>query len=125
MENKRTKRLNSLLKEVISEVIRDDVRNPKIAKFISVTEVDITPDLHFAKVMISVLGSEIEKKETIKALNSATGYIGMLSSKKMTIRYFPQLSFFLDTSVEKHIHIEKILSKIEKERYSRPNDDEQ
>ncbi len=124
MKSKRINRLNSLLREVISEVILKEVRNPNISKFTSVTLVDITYDLKNAKVFISVLGTDDERAQTIKALNQAAGFISVHASKKIVIRYFPTLTFELDTSVDKHIKIEKILIDIKKEKESRSTSDE-
>lgn len=121
---KRTARLNSLLKEVISEVIRKEVRNPHIATLTTVTEVSISKDLHYAKVYISVIGTEEEKAQTVKALESAAGFIGVLASKEVVMRYFPALTFYLDTSVDKQMKIESLLQKIHKEKQSR-NENEQ
>jgi ribosome-binding factor A len=118
----RTDRLNSLLKEVISEVIRREVRNPHVAELITVTRVQITKDLHYAKVFISVIGDEQQKEETLKALQSAAGFIAVNSSQKVTMRYFPELRFKLDDSVDKHMRIEELLGKITEEREARNGD---
>ncbi len=67
MAVKRTDRLNSLLKEVISEVIKRDVRNPHVAELVTVTRVQISKDLHHAKVFISVIGTDQQKAETMEA----------------------------------------------------------
>lgn len=120
----RVDRLNSLLKEVISEVIRNDVRNPHVGSLITVTRVDITKDLHHAKVYISVIGDEKEKTETLMALNTAAGFIAVNASKKVVLRYFPNLNFILDDSVDKHMRIENLLEKISDERSSREPHDE-
>lgn len=119
MPKQRTDRLNSLLKEVISDVIRKDVRNPHVNELMTVTRVDITKDLRQAKVFISVIGSEKDKEETIKALQTAAGFIAVTSSKKVVMRYFPELTFKLDDSVDKHMRIEKLLGEISNERKSR------
>ncbi len=119
MKNKRLKRLNSLLKEVISEVILKDIRNPNISKLISITQVDISPDLHYAKVSVSIIGDDKEKQTTIDALNSASKFISFHASKKVEIRYFPTLTFQLDTSVDKHLKIEEILKDIHEEQENR------
>lgn len=120
MAKDRTNRLNSLIKEVISEVIKRDVKNPYVNELLTVTRVEITKDLHFAKVYISVIGSDAEKAETLAALNSAAGFIAVNSSKKMVIRYFPELTFVLDDSVEKHMRIEALLKEISNEHKNRP-----
>lgn len=112
MSDKRLKRLNSLLKEVISEVIQKEVRHPDVAEFVSVAQVDISKDLHYAKVWISVIGTEEEKEKTLAALTSAAGFIGIHASKKVVMRYFPQLTFKLDRTVDDQMKIEKILNDI-------------
>ena len=80
---------------------------------------DITKDLHFAKVYISVIGTDQEKNETLEALQVSAGFIAVNASKKVVMRYFPALTFKLDTSVEKHMRIEELLGKIAKERDAR------
>lgn len=119
MKGKRLKRINSLLKEVISEVIFHKLRNPNISKFLSVTQVDITADLHSAVVYVSILGSNLQREKTIKALQEAAGFIAFEASHKMVIRYFPSLSFKLDTSSDDFIKIDQILKEINDEKTKR------
>ncbi len=119
MVKNRIVRLNSLLKEVISEVIHRDVRNPLVNQFVTVTRVDITNDLQHAKVHISVIGSAEEKDQTIRALQSAAGFIAIQSSKKVVMRYFPVLTFKLDTSVDEQFKIDSLLTKIHDEQKTR------
>jgi ribosome-binding factor A len=119
-EKKRTLRLNSLLKEVISEVIHKDVRDPRLGSLTTVTGVEITKDLAHAKVYISVIGTPEEKEQSLKALQSAAGFIAIHASKKVVIRYFPSLTFKLDLSVDKHAKIDSLLGKIRAEQQSRP-----
>lgn len=119
MAKKRTARLNSLLKEVISDVIRKDTRNPHINQLMTVTRVEITPDLHYAKVYVSVIGLDSVKIETIDALQNAAGFIAVNASKQVVMRYFPQLTFKLDDSVDQHMRIEQLLHDIGTERQAR------
>jgi ribosome-binding factor A len=119
MTKNRTVRLNSLLKEVISEVITREVRDPRVAPLITVTGVDITKDLQHAKVFISVIGTDQEKAQTIEALQAAAGFISISASKKVTMRYFPALTFKLDISVDQHLRIDELLQKIHTEQNSR------
>jgi ribosome-binding factor A len=118
-EKTRIKRLNSLLQEVISEVIQRDIRDPRIHQFTSITKVDLSNDLQHAKVFVSVLANDKEKKETLEALQTAAGFIAVTASKKVVMRYFPSLIFKLDTSVEEHLRIEKVIEKIHEEERSR------
>ncbi|MBA3815221.1 MAG: 30S ribosome-binding factor RbfA [Parachlamydiaceae bacterium] len=119
MSKQRTDRLNSLLKEVISEVIRRDVRNPHVNELFTITRVDISKDLHYAKVYFSVIGTTEQKAETLAALQTAAGFIAVQSSKKVVMRYFPTLTFKLDDSVDKHMRIEELLHKISTEKQTR------
>lgn len=111
MKKRRLERLNSNLKEVISEVITKDVKDPGVNELITVTAVDISADLRHAKVFISIIAPQEEKEKTIQALETAAGFIAVHASKKVVMRYFPQLTFRLDTSVDEHMHIEEILKR--------------
>ncbi len=119
MKKNRLARVNSLLKEVIFEVIQKEVRNPNVTTFVSVTEVDTSADLHHAKVFVSLICSEEEKAKILTALNSAAGFIAVHAAKKVQLRYFPELIFKLDTSSEEYMKIHNILEDLEKERGSR------
>lgn len=113
---KRTDRLNSLLKEVLSDVIAREVRNPHVATLLTVTRVDITKDLRYAKVYVSVIGDDTERKSTIEGLQQSSGFIAVNASKQVVMRYFPELRFYLDDSVDQHMRIEKVLGEIKSER---------
>ena len=107
-------------------MIHREVKNPHVHPFVSVTSVDISNDLQHAKVYISVIGTQAEKELTIKALQSAAGFIAIQSSKKVVMRYFPALTFKLDDSVDKQMHIDSLLNKIHEEQKARciqPNND--
>lgn len=122
MIKQRTDRLNSLLKEVISEVIRKEVRHPDVTELFTVTRVDITKDLHHAKVYVSVIGTAQQKEKTLAALQTSAGFIAVNSSKKVVMRFFPELQFKLDDSVDRHMRIEELLHEISTERQKRPED---
>lgn len=125
MAKNRIVRLNSLLKEVISEVIRQDIHHvPFVNEFVTVTRVEITNDLSFAKVYVSIIGQEKQKKQSLEALQKLSKTIAYLSSKKMVIRHFPALDFELDAGLEKQLRIEEILTKVSKEREGRESDKE-
>ena len=115
----RIDRLNSLLREVISDVISREVRNPHVAKLMTVTRVEVSKDLSYGKVYVSVMGTEEEKTATLAALNSAAGFIAVHSSREIVIRHFPVLSFRLDDTVDKQMRIDSLLSKIHAEEQRR------
>ena len=118
---RRTSRLNSLLKEVLSEVIARDVRNPKVSALTTVASVDISKDLRHAKVYVSIIGDQKVRDETLKALQSAASFIAITASKKVVMRYFPSLNFKLDTTADSHEHIDELLKKIDDEKSQRPS----
>jgi ribosome-binding factor A len=119
MSGRRKDRLNSLLKEVIADVIRHRVRNPDVHPLVTVSKVDVSKDIKYAKIYISVIASEEEKQKTLNALNSGSGFIAVQASKQVVLRFFPSLTFYLDNSVEQHFKIDKILSDIQLEREKR------
>lgn len=126
MATPRTLRLNSLLKEVISEVIHREIHHiPYINDRITITRCEITADLSYAKVFVSILGSDADKIKALEALSQATHQITMMSSKKMRIRHFPALTFEVDTGLEKQMRIEALLYKIKNEREQRPPTDDE
>lgn len=124
MKKNRLSRINSLLKEVIFEVIQKDVRNPHVNTFVTVISVDTSADLHHAKVAISIIGTDAEKLKILNALQSAAGFIAVNAAKKVKLRYFPSLTFKIDTSLDEFMKIQNILTDIENERKSRTQEDE-
>lgn len=119
MKGRRIHRINSLLKEVLSEVIRNDFKkHGELTDLLTVLDVETTSDLQHAKVYISVIGSDAVKKQTIETLNHARGYLAVLASKKVELRFFPELTFFLDEGLDKQMRIEELLKEIhEKEKH--------
>lgn len=116
---RRQERINSLLIEVISETIREDVDHPEVGEFTTITRAEVTKDLKYAKVYFSVIGSDEVKQKTLKALKEAAGFIAIQASKKVTLRYFPELQFYLDTSLDKQIRVQELLSQAEEEKKAR------
>jgi ribosome-binding factor A len=119
MTEKRVERLNSLLKEVISDVLLRQVKNPHLPPLLTVTEVDISRDLSHAKVHISVLGDNAAKARALDVLRSAAGFIATRASKQVVMRHFPELHFVLDESAEKQQRIDELINKIHLERDNR------
>lgn len=113
MKGRRISRVNSLLKEVLSEVIRNDFKkHGEITPLLTVLDVETTADLEHAKVYISVMGSDAVKKQTLEMLNHAHGYIAVLASKKVQLRFFPKLHFYLDEGLDKQMRIDELLKEI-------------
>ena len=114
----RIERLNSLLRQEISELLQNQVKDPRLTRFISVTAVEVSPDLSFAKVFVSPLGTEAEKQETITALGSASGYIRKELSERIKTRRVPELSFRLDETIEKADRVLRLIDHLREEEKS-------
>jgi ribosome-binding factor A len=111
--SRRIQRVNSLLKEVLSEVLARDLENQNLPEFLTVIEVDTTKDLRYAKVYISLITADPKAKTAaIERLQILSGYIAILASKKVSLRYFPALTFKIDESADKYMQIDDILKKV-------------
>jgi ribosome-binding factor A len=91
------------------------VKDPRLAQFVSITRVEISPDLSHARVFVSVMGSEVEKESTLIGLTAAARYLRRELNNRVTLRRMPELSFFRDDSLEKAAHIFDLLKHITEE----------
>lgn len=108
-------RINAEVHRELSNIIRSEIKDPRIHPMTSVTEVDVTPDLKYCKVYISVLGNEEEKQETMEGLRSAKGHIRKLLAHSVNLRNTPELTFVLDTSIEYGVHMSKLIDEVNNE----------
>ena len=111
----RPERIAKEMQEIIAQVISEEIKDPRIG-FITITRVEVTPDIRNAKVYFSSLGGKEEKEYAAEGLNSAAGYIRKSLSEKMRIKFTPELLFRLDESAEYSIHLGQIFDKIHKEK---------
>jgi ribosome-binding factor A len=116
----RVERLNSFLRQEISDLIQRYVKDPRLGTFVSITAVEITKDMRYAKVFISRYGTDLEKADTIKALESASGYIRHELGERMKTRRIPELSFRLDNTMEKADKVLRIIDGIVSEEKTEP-----
>ncbi|HYE83888.1 MAG TPA: 30S ribosome-binding factor RbfA [Clostridia bacterium] len=114
MAKHRIDRISEEVKRVVSDIIRNELNDPRISTLTSVVSADVTPDLRYAKVFISVLGNDDEKQSTLKGLNSAAGFIRRELGKNIELRYSPEVMFELDLSIEHGAHIAKLLNEVKK-----------
>lgn len=113
MANVKIERLNHTFMEEISQILMTEIKDEDI-RFVTVTGVDITSDLSFAKVYVTVL-DETKKEKTLEALNGASHFIRGKISERIEIRHTPELKFIYDSSIDYGNHIEDIIEKIHKE----------
>lgn len=112
MNKKRTARISSEVKREISKIIMDDLNDPRLSKesMVSVTDVEVTNDLSYADVYISVLGDNNTKDEVMEALNQAKGYIKILIGERMRLRSMPEFRFKFDNSIERGAYMDKLIA---------------
>ncbi len=108
MSSNRPERVAQFLKEELSQIIREELKDPRIG-FVTVTRVNITADLRYARIYVSIMGEEKEKKETFKGLESARGFVRRLIGERIRLRYTPDIEFKIDDSIEYSIRISKVI----------------
>ena len=110
--NNRMTRVNDEITRELANIIRGELKDPRIGVMTSVLRVETTQDLKYCKVFISVLGNEEEKNNVMKGLKSAGGYIRHLLAERINLRITPELMFKLDDSVEYGIKMSKLIDEI-------------
>ncbi len=115
MNVKRIARISEEIKKTVSELLLTDLKDPRISSMTSVTDVDVTNDLSYAKIFISVLGDEKAKEETLEGLNSAKGFVRKEISKNTKLRHTPRPIFLLDESIERGIELTQLIEKVNKD----------
>jgi ribosome-binding factor A len=114
MNIKRINRISEEVKKVVSDLIFNGLKDPRISTMTTITRVEVTKDLRFAKIYVSVLGDEYEKLDTIKGLNSAKGFIRKEIGSRLDLRYAPEPVFNLDESIESAIKMSKLIEEVNK-----------
>lgn len=113
----RTQRVNELLRADISEIISRELRDPRFETMISITSVESTQDMRHAKVFVSVLGTDDQRKDVMRALKSAKPVIQRLLRQRLPdLRLIPELDFRSDTSIERGIQLSHMLDDLARER---------
>lgn len=108
-------RVNGEVHRVLAEIIRSEIKNPRIHPMTSVVTVEVAPDLKTCKAWISVLGDEEAQNSTIAGLRSAEGYIRSLLAKKINMRNTPEIKFILDQSIAYGVSMTKKIDEINRE----------
>ncbi|MBQ3433443.1 MAG: 30S ribosome-binding factor RbfA [Selenomonadaceae bacterium] len=113
MGNKlRIEKLQELIKQEMSKMLLTDLKDPRIG-FVTVTDVEMTGDLREAKIYVSVMGGAEQVKSSLEGLNSALGFVRREIGQRIRLRFTPEISFALDTSLDYGDHIQKLLLQVE------------
>jgi len=113
--SRRTERLNNLIQEELSDLIRRNVKDPRLGCFLTVTRVETSPDLQHAKIFISVMGNDEEKRNAMAGQDSAAGFLYRELKGRLSLRHTPQLAFHRDDSIEQGARILGIMEDVSSE----------
>ena len=114
-------RINEEVKKEVSNIIQHEIKDPRMSAMVSVTKVDVTKDLRYAKVYVSIFGNEETKNNTLAVLKNSSGFIRREIGHRRNLRYTPEIIIELDETIEHGMHIDALLAEI-KERESHDNE---
>lgn len=120
MASRRQRQVAELLHEEISNLLQFNTRDPRLG-FVTVTDVEVSPDLRVAWVYITVLGDSSDEETTLQGLASAAKFFRHELGQSLKLRFIPELNFKLDKSLEYGLHIDQLLDTV-KEEYQEPLD---
>ena len=109
---RRTERINSLIRKEIGELLRDQINDPRLSNFISITRVSTTTDLKHAKVFVSVLENKTDEGEVLQGFTAASGFLRRELAERLRLKYIPELSFHLDDSVKRGAEVLKLIEQV-------------
>ncbi len=109
---RRRERLGALIEEILSELIRQ-LKDPRVTGMVSVTRVQVTQDASIARVFISIMGTDQERTETMRAIEHAAGFLRSRLGDQLTIRHVPELQFVLDRSIEEGDKVIQLINRLE------------
>ncbi|MDM7998841.1 MAG: 30S ribosome-binding factor RbfA [Dehalococcoidia bacterium] len=110
--SRRTERLNHLLRQEITELLQREAKDPRLFVMVSVTRVSVSADLHYAKVYVSVMGTEEEKKGLLAGLHAASGFLRHELASRLNLRYTPDLAFFYDDTMERAGRVIQLIDQV-------------
>ena len=115
----RIERVNNLIRQEVSELLHRQVKDPRLGSFVTITEVSTSPDLRYAKIFVSRIGSDNEKQETLNGLAAASGFLRNELAKRLELRRIPELRFQWDSSIERGVHLLNLIDKVSADILSR------
>ncbi len=104
--------VNSEVLKALAEIIRSEIKDPRVPEFTSVVAVNVAPDLKSCEAYISVLGSDEQAADALKGLNSAAGYIRKCLAKKLNMRHTPDIRFHIDQSIAYGVDMSHMIDRV-------------
>ncbi|WP_418790181.1 30S ribosome-binding factor RbfA [Phosphitispora sp. TUW77] len=111
MTSHRANRVAEEIKKEITQMLREEIKDPRIG-FVTVTGAEVTSDIRYAKVFVSIYGDDDTKLQSMQALENAKGFVRGELGKRMRLRYTPEITFRFDSSIEYGARIMKLLEEV-------------
>ncbi len=118
-DNRRPDRVAEAIREEVAGFLADGVKDPRVRGLVTVTGVDVTRDLRSARVFVSIMGTDVEREETLAGLTAVAAHLRGRLGRALRLRVAPELSFRTDQTVAQAARIETLLEQIRQERESR------
>jgi ribosome-binding factor A len=113
---RRLERVNSLIREELSDILRRSIKDPRLGGFLAITEVVAAPDLKHATVFVSSMGGGDQRQEIVGALTAAAGFFHHELTKRLKMRQAPDLSFEWDDSIERGARLLRLIDEVTPEK---------
>lgn len=118
MAKHRSGRINEEMKKEISSIVMNGLKDPRITAMVTITDVEVTSDLRYAKVFVSIFGTETQKADSLEALKSSAGFIRREVGKRIQLRYVPELIITVDDTIDRGMHIDELIRKANEKKES-------
>ena len=119
MQKGRPQRVGEEIRKTLATLLAKGLKDPRVG-FVSIMEVRMSPDLRHANCYVSLLGSDSERKSSLAGLRSASGWLRREVSKRLGLRFSPEMRFFEDTTLERVFHLEDVFREIHEDEEQTP-----
>jgi ribosome-binding factor A len=109
---RRAERVSSIIQQELSYLLREQVNDPRLSSFISITKVSTSSDLRLTKVFISTLGNKVDKDDILKGFAAASGFLRKQLANRLKLKHTPELSFHLDESIERGAEVLRLIEQV-------------
>lgn len=115
MQVSRSDRVGEEVKHAVSEILREELKDPGITSMVSVVRAEVTRDFRYAKIHVSLYGSETQQEETLAALKRAAGFVRRELGKRVRLHYTPEVLFVPDRNIEYGAHMSQLIDSVRRQ----------
>jgi ribosome-binding factor A len=121
--SRRSERLSEEIKRTVSHIITQQIKDPRLSVMLSITRVDVSRDLGFARIFVSSMGDQNDKAATMEGLERAKGFIRRELGKRLRLRIMPEIDFQIDNSIEHGAYIHSLIEKVSRSEENKQGND--